>query len=74
MLLVIRENPSVSDWLMAWRSIAWLAARRTRRSAHGDFGSHCSVKITQNVALNSEGFTARPGDRRSSSATAPRNV
>ena len=45
------EKPSVSAWLMACRSMARLAARRTRRSCHGDFGFHCSVvKSIQNVA------------------------
>ena len=35
MLPVGREAPSVSASLSALRSIAWLAASRTRRSAHG---------------------------------------
>src|SRR5882672_3637908 len=34
------EKPRVSAWLRASRSMARLAACRTRRSAHGDFGSH----------------------------------
>ena len=46
-MAVTFEKPRVSDWLMAWRSIARLAAKRTRRSAHGDFGSHCSVNSIQ---------------------------
>ena len=50
MLEAILEKPSVSAWLMACRSMARLAARRTRRSCHGDFGFHCSaVKSIQNV-------------------------
>ena len=47
MLVVTFERPSVSAWLTAWRSMLRFAARRTRRSAHGDFGSHCSVKTYQ---------------------------
>ena len=39
-----REAPSVSASLSALRSIARLAALRTRGSAHGDFGSHMSKK------------------------------
>ena len=35
-----REAPRVSASDSALRSMAWLAASRTRRSAHGDFGSH----------------------------------
>ena len=44
MLPVIREWPSVSASLMVLRSIARLAAKRTRWSCHGDFGSHWSGK------------------------------
>ena len=44
---VSRDKPSVSAWLMAARSRARLAASRTRRSAHGDLGSHWSGKSTQ---------------------------
>ena len=40
----------VSAWLMLSRSIARLAARRTRSSCHGDFGSHWSAKYSQNGA------------------------
>src|SRR5439155_10525251 len=47
MLAVSFDSPSVSAWFTAWRSIARFAARRTRRSAHGDFGSHCSVNTYQ---------------------------
>ena len=50
MLPMSFENPRVSAWLMACRSTAWLAASRTRRSAHGDFGSvHWSGNTSQNV-------------------------
>src|SRR5213596_1382303 len=42
MLPVILENPRVTAWLIAWRSTAWFAARRTRRSCHGELGSHWS--------------------------------
>ena len=34
------ENPRFSAWFTAWRSTAWFAASRTRRSCQGDFGSH----------------------------------
>jgi hypothetical protein len=40
MLNVIRESPDVLAWSIARRSIARFAASRTRRSCHGDFGSH----------------------------------
>src|SRR5438128_10432946 len=47
MLEAARAKPRYSDSLITWRSIARFAARRTRRSAHGDFGSHCSVNTYQ---------------------------
>src|SRR5713101_613776 len=34
MLPVIREKPRVKDWFIAWRSIAWLTARRWGTPAH----------------------------------------
>src|SRR5439155_904229 len=37
MLEAARAKPRYSDSLIAWRLIARFAARRTRRSAHGDF-------------------------------------
>ena len=40
-------SPSISAWLIALRSMARLAAWRTRRSCHGDFGSHWSRKSSQ---------------------------
>src|SRR5215831_12181161 len=43
-----------------------------RRSCHGDFGSHWSGKLTQNVAWPTLGLRVSPGLRRSSSASAPR--
>jgi hypothetical protein len=39
-----REALSVSAAFSAFRSMAWLAASRTRWSAHGDLGSHMSKK------------------------------
>ncbi len=44
------EKPSVSAWLSACRSMAWLAAWRTRRSCQGDFGSHWSGRSSQKTA------------------------
>ena len=38
------DAPTVSASLIAFLSMAWLAASRTRLSAHGDFGSHMSKK------------------------------
>jgi hypothetical protein len=73
MLDAILEKPSVSARLRAWRSIAGLAACRTRRSCHGDFGFHCSVvKSIQKVAGRRVGASRRPAVRLSSSASAPR--
>ena len=51
MLPVMPANPSCSASFRVLRSIAWLAARRTRRSCQGDFGSHCSVK-SRKMTLN----------------------
>ena len=72
MLPLTLEKPSVSAWLMAWRSMAWLTARRRRRSCQGDFGSHWSAKYTQNGDRISVGLSVRPLVRCSSSARAPR--
>src|SRR5262249_21330404 len=66
MLEVSREKPSVSAWLIAWRSMARFAASRTRRSWHGLFGSHCSAKETQYELLAIAGLWVSPGVRRSS--------
>src|SRR5262245_35800651 len=64
---VSNECPSVSAWLIACRSIARLAARRTRRSCHGDFGSHWSTKATHCITLDTTGLSVSPGVRRRSS-------
>ena len=42
-----RPRPSISTSLMPFRSMARLAASRTRRSFQGDFGSHMSRKSSQ---------------------------
>jgi hypothetical protein len=66
------ENPSVSAWLSALRSMDRLAARRTRMSCHGDFGSHWSGRSSQKVPCDSLGATSlNPGVRWMSSATGP---
>ncbi len=52
--------------------MARLAASRTRRSAHGDFGSHCSVKVSHSVKVGWVALSVSPGVRRSSSASGPR--
>jgi hypothetical protein len=51
---VSNECPSVSAWLIACRSIARLAARRTRRSCHGDFGSHWSTGFDPEAMIFAE--------------------
>src|SRR5206468_11982555 len=58
--------------LNPFRSIARLAARRTRRSAHGDFGSHCWGKISHSVNVGNVALSVRPGVRFISSAFGPR--
>ena len=63
--------PSVSAWFNARRSIARSAAWRTRLSCQGDFGSHCSVKSSQNTPLVTGPTTLKPGVRLISSATGP---
>jgi len=72
MLKVSAECPSVMAWLIAFRSMAWLAATRTRRSCHGDFGSHWSSKLTHCGAWITAGLSVSPGVRWSSSASSPR--
>jgi len=47
---VRRENPSRSASLRASLSTASMAASRTRRSFHGDFGFHCSGNSSHHVA------------------------
>src|SRR6266545_314319 len=72
MLWVSLEWPSVMAWLMALRSMAWFAARRTRRSCQGDFGSHWSSGVTHCGAWMTVGFSVSPGVRSTSSASSPR--
>src|SRR2546425_872986 len=72
MLYVSLEWPSVIAWLMALRSIARLAARRTRRSCQGDFGSHWSSMLTHCGAWITVAFSVSPGVRCISSASSPR--
>ena len=71
MLPVILENPRLSAWLIAGRSTARVAARRTRRSCHGEPGSHWSAKSTQCVLVNGVGRSVSPGVRRTSPASSP---
>ena len=47
---VRREYPSRSASLIPCLSIAITAARRTRRSAQGDSGFHCSGNSTHHTA------------------------
>src|SRR6266536_2729377 len=55
------EWPRVSASLMAFLSKARAAASRTRRSCHGDFGSHCSgPKSSHCVAEMTVGTSLRP--------------
>src|SRR6059036_1415223 len=51
MFPVNREKPSRSAWLMACLSRARFAARRTRRSRHGDPAFHCSGKSSHQAVL-----------------------
>ena len=74
MLPVGFEYPSVSALLIASLSNASAAASRTRRSCHGDFGSHCSgPKSSHCVAEMIVGFSVMPGVRRASSPSGPRS-
>ena len=68
MLPVAFEAPSVSISLIARRSIAWLAARRTRLSAHGDLGSHMSRKSIAAMPMPPEKARRNEGSFWSSSA------
>ena len=74
MLPVGLEWPSVSAWLMAFLSKASAAASRTRRSCHGDFGSHCSgPKSSHCVAEMTVGTSLSPAVRLTSSPSGPRS-
>ena len=70
-LPVSPRNPRNSASLMAFRSRARLAASRTRRSAHGDFGSHCSGNSREKLAFVRDGDELEPWVRLTSSATGP---
>ena len=72
MLYVSFEWPSVIAWLMDLRSMARLAARRTRLSYQGDLESHWSSMLTHCGAWMTVGFSVSPGVRCSSSASSPR--
>ena len=72
MLALMLPKPRYSASLIVLRSVARFAASRTRRSAHGDFGSHCSVNTSHSVKVGAVGLRVSPGVRRSSSASAPR--
>src|SRR6266511_506991 len=65
-------NPRYSASLMALRSMARFAASRTRRSAHGDFGSHCSVNTSHSVNVGNVALRVTPAVRLSSRAFGPR--
>src|SRR5262245_64539064 len=68
MLPVRREAPRVSASLIDWRSAARLAARRTRRSDHGDLGSHWSKKSRKWMPMAPEKAILMLGSRCSSRA------
>ena len=71
MLPVILEKPRLSAWLMAGRSTAWVAARRTRRSCHGEPLSHWSAKKSQWVLVKGVGRRVSPGVRWTSAPSSP---
>ena len=71
MLPVSPEKPSDSASLIAFRSMARLAARRTRWSCQGDFGSHWSTKSRKNTVFVRTAVSLSPGVRRTSSAIGP---
>ena len=61
MLPVGLDAPSVAASLSAFRSIARLAALRTRWSAQGDLGSHMSKKSRTNVPTPPEKASFKVG-------------
>ena len=70
---VIFEWPRVSAWLMAFLSKASAAARRTRRSCQGDFGSHWGMpKLSHWEPAITVGISLSPGVRFTSSPSGPR--
>src|SRR5262249_24286663 len=71
MLAVTAAKPRWSASFRVFRSIAWLAARRTRRSCQGDFGSHCTVKSRKMTVLVRTAVSLSPGVRWTSWATGP---
>src|SRR5262249_360353 len=71
MLPVMPAKPSCSASFSVLRSIAWLAAKRTRRSCQGDFGSHCSVKSRKMTVLVLTAVSLSPCVFWMSSATGP---
>src|SRR5215813_6685984 len=72
MLALLLPKPRYSASLIVLRSMARFAASRTRRSAHGDFGSHCSVNTIHSVNVGKVALSVTPGDRFNSSALGPR--
>ena len=65
--------PRYSASLKPLRSSARFAARRTRRSAHGDFGSHCWVKTSHWLTVGRMTLSVSPGVRVTSCASGPRS-
>jgi hypothetical protein len=70
-LPVMPENPSDSASLMDWRSTDKLAARRTRRSAHGEPAVHWSGNSRKKTPFVRIAVSVSPGVRRTSSAIGP---
>jgi len=54
--------------------MARFVARRTRRSDHGDFGSHCCVNTSHWVNVGYVTLRLSPAERLISSACGPRSV
>src|SRR5262249_41511620 len=65
-------NPRYSASLKPLRSIARLAASRTRRAAHGDLAPTCWVKRSHAVNVGNVGLRVAPGVRLTFSALGPR--
>jgi hypothetical protein len=74
MLPLGRATPRYSAWLMLWRSMAWLAASRTRRSCQGDFGSHWSGRSSQNTESSRTESSRNPAVLFTASASGPRKL
>src|SRR5262245_29515674 len=72
MLDAVLPKPTYSASMKAFRSMARFAASRTRRSDHGDRGSHCSVNTSHSVNVGTVALRVTPGVRLTSSALGPR--